>query len=533
LEEHVMRSTFHGLETAKRGMFTQQSALYVTGHNIANANTPGYSRQRVNFAQTEPYPPASMNRPHIPGQMGTGVTAEAVQRIRDSFLDYQYRNEATKLGYWNTRSEAIAKMEDIMNEPSEYGLGKAMTQFWEALQDLSVNPENEGARAVVRQRGMAVAESFNYLYNSLSQIRNDLGQEIKTGLLEVNSILKQISELNDQIKAIEPNGYLPNDLYDKRDLLVDELSKFFQVKVETVASGGNALDIAEGIYEISLVNQDGSTIKIVTKDGYSKLSVDPSVDPVNDPTNPNGFVSSIKIEGSTTSILPDNLASGRIKSLIESYGYGPDQNNVKGYYPDMLADLDKMAYSFATMFNEQHKTGYGLNNSTGKNFFDIPPTEKGAAALIKVHSDIMTDLSNIAASSKQDASGNVETGNGANALYLTMIKDVQITNGSVTLPSGGTVNSLPITGGTVQTFYEGLIGKIGVDGQQAERMKFNAETLAMSVEKNRQSVSSVSLDEEMTNLIKFQHAYNAAARSITVIDEMLDKIINGMGRVGL
>jgi flagellar hook-associated protein 1 len=530
-----MRSTFHGLEVAKRGMFTQQSALYVTGHNIANANTPGYSRQRVNFVQTEPYPPASMNRPQIPGQMGTGVTAGSVQRIRDSFLDYQYRNEANKLGYWSTRSEAIAKMEDIMNEPSEFGLGKAMTQFWESLQDLSVNPENEGARAVVRQRGVAVAESFNYLYNSLSQIRTDLGQEIKTGLLEVNSILKQISELNDQIKAIEPNGYLPNDLYDKRDALVDELSKFFHVQVEPVPSGGNALDIAEGIYEISLVNQDGSTVKIVTKDGYSKLSVVPSIS--GDPTNPDGYVSEIQIEdvlGTISRISPNNLASGRIKSLIESYGYGSDQNNVKGYYPDMLADLDKMAYTFATMFNAQHQKGFGLNDSTGgRDFFEMtlsgPPTEKGAAATIKVRDEIMNNLSYIAASSKSG-----ESGNGNNALYLSMIKDVQITtSGSATLPSNnGSVTGLPITGGIVQTFYEGLIGKIGVDGQQAERMKINAETLAMSVDNNRQSVSSVSLDEEMTNMIKFQHAYNAAARTITAIDEMLDKIINDMGIVG-
>lgn len=533
---NAMLSTFHGLEVAKRGIFTQQSALYVTAHNIANANTPGYSRQRVNFVETEPFPPASMNRPQIPGQMGTGVEAGSIQRIRDSFLDYQYRNEASKLGYWSTRSEAIAKMEDIMNEPSEFGLSQAMTQFWEALQDLSTNPENEGARAVVRQRGVAVAESFNYLYSSLSQIRDDLGQEIKTGLLEVNSILKQISELNEQIKAVEPNGYLPNDLYDKRDALVDELSKYFQVKVETVPSGGNALDIAEGIYEISLVNQDGSTVKIVTKDSYSKLSVSPSIS--GDPTNPDGYISEIRIEdvlGNITTISYnkfDSLASGRIKSLIEAYGYGSDPDNVKGYYPDMLADLDKMAYSFATMFNAQHREGYDLNNSNGVDFFEMNvsdnTTGKGAAASIKVSDVIMSDLGKIAASSKSG-----ESGNGNNALYLSMIKDVQITNGSATLPSGsGTTVSVPITGGTVQTFYQGLIGKIGVDGQQAERMKTNAETLATSVDNNRQSVSSVSLDEEMTNMIKFQHAYNAAARMITAIDEILDKIINDMGIVG-
>jgi flagellar hook-associated protein 1 len=524
-----MRSTFMGLEIARRGMFTQQSALYTTGHNIANANTPGYSRQRVNFEQTEPYPAASLNRPQIPGQMGTGVEAGSVQRIRESFLDLQYRNEINKLGYWQTRSDAVAKMEDIMNEPSEYGLSAAMTQFWEALQDLSVNPENEGARAAVRQRGIAVAESFNYLHKSLEQIRTDLGQEIKTGLLDVNSILKQISELNDQIKAIEPNGYLPNDLYDKRDLLVDELSKFFHVKVETVRSGGNALDIAEGLYEISLVNEDGSLTKIVTKDGYSKFSVDPAVS--GDPTNPDGYISNLKIDG-TIAISPDKIANGRIKSLIESYGYGTDSNNVTGFYPDMLANLDKMAYTFLKLFNEQHKLGYGLNGNQGV-FFEDLSNVKGAAAAIKVDDRIMQNLDNIAASSKLDANGKGESGNGKNALALTSVKDITITNGQANIPGGVGSISVPITGGTVQTFYQGLIGQLGVEGQQAERMKFNTETLALSVEERRQSVSSVSLDEEMTNMIKFQHAYNAAARSLTAVDEMLDKIINGMGRVGL
>ncbi|NNV07381.1 flagellar hook-associated protein FlgK [Geobacillus sp. C56-T2] len=532
-----MGSTFHGLEVAKRGMAVQQMALYTTGHNIANANTPGYSRQRVNFVQSEPYPPASMNRPQIPGQMGTGVEAGSIERVRDHFLDYQYRNEASKSGYWSARSETIAKMEEIMNEPSEFGLGKALTQFWESLQDLSANPENEGARAVVRQRGIAVAESFHYLNTSLSQIRTDIGQEIKTGLLAVNSILKQISELNDQIKTVEPNGYLPNDLYDKRDALVDELSKYFQVKVETVPSGGNALDIAEGVYEISLVNQDGSTIKVVAKDGYSKLFVEPSVNPVNDRTNPDGYVSKIQIEGASGALTTisdsdfGNLANGRIKSLIELYGYGPNRDNVKGYYPDMLADLDKMAYSFAAIFNAQHRQGYGLNNSNGIDFFELNAdntTGKGAAASIKVSDVIVNDLSQIAASAKSG-----ESGNGNNALYLSMIKDVQITNSLAPLPSGnGATVSVPIIGGTVQTFYQGLIGKIGVDGQQAERMKTNAETLAAYVDNNRQSVSSVSLDEEMTNMIKFQHAYNAAARMITTIDEMLDKIINNMGVSG-
>ncbi|WP_406686217.1 FlgK family flagellar hook-associated protein, partial [Rossellomorea vietnamensis] len=142
-----MRSTFMGLETAKRGMYTQQGALYTTGHNISNANTPGYTRQRVNFTQTEPYPSPSMNRPQVPGQMGTGVEAGSIQRVRDSFLDTQYRGENNKLGYWDTKMEAMKKMEEVMNEPSDSGLSKTMDMFWQSLQDLAVNPTNSGARS--------------------------------------------------------------------------------------------------------------------------------------------------------------------------------------------------------------------------------------------------------------------------------------------------------------------------------------------------------------------------------------------------
>lgn len=139
-----MLSTFHGLETVRRGMTAQQQALYVTGHNIANANTPGYSRQRVNFEQTPPYPFASQNRPVMPGQMGTGVEGGTVQRMREEFLDVQYRGENMKYGYWNTRAEALYKMEEIMNEPSDEGLAKTLDRFWQALQDLAVNPSNSG-----------------------------------------------------------------------------------------------------------------------------------------------------------------------------------------------------------------------------------------------------------------------------------------------------------------------------------------------------------------------------------------------------
>lgn len=193
-----MTSTFFGLETAKRGMNTQQNALFVTGQNISNANTLGYTRQRINFEATSPYPHGGMSRPQIPGQMGTGVKAGSIQRVRDSFLDQQYRGENSKLGYWSTRSDALSKMEDILNEPSDSGLSAAMNQFWQSLQDLSTGPENDGARAVVLQRGQAVAETFNYLSNSIKDNQQYIGNELDVSITDINSILKQIGKLTNK-----------------------------------------------------------------------------------------------------------------------------------------------------------------------------------------------------------------------------------------------------------------------------------------------------------------------------------------------
>ncbi|KAB7706561.1 flagellar hook-associated protein FlgK [Bacillus aerolatus] len=513
-----MRSTFHGLEVAKRGMFTQQTAISTTGHNIANANTPGYTRQRVNFQQTEPYPAPAMNRPQIPGQMGTGVEAGSIQRVRESFLDTQYRGENNKLGYWQSKSEALSKMEDILNEPSTNGLSAVMGQFWQSLQDLSVNPENEGARAVVLQRGQAVVDTFHYMHDSISAIKNDIGSQINVTVKEVNSILEQISSLNQQISEIEPHGYLPNDLYDERDRLVDQLSQHVNVKVETIGSGGKALAIAEGKYTIKLADVTGD-ITLVDSEGLTFNKIETQIT--------DGSITGFKVEGQATPVTVSDFPQGKIKGLAESH---------EDLYPTALNDLDKMAYTFGRIFNEVHKKGYGLeaDAQSTKNFFDGLSTDKAnvkdAAKTIQM-SNITTK--EIAASVKASNGGN-----GTNAINLANISQMLL-NGTQKL-EGFTDPEVEINlqdfsaieTGTIQSFYEGIIGKLGVEAQQAVRMTKNSAVLAQSVETNRQSVSSVSLDEEMTNLIKFQHAYNAAARNITIVDEMLDKIINGMGTGG-
>ena len=504
-----MRSTFMGLETAKRGMYAQQSAIYVTGHNIANANTPGYTRQRVNFKPSEPFPGASMNRPQIPGQVGTGVEDDSIQRIREKFIDVQFRNENTKFGYYQTLSSNISKMEDIFNEPSDHGLSKAMVQFWQSLQDLSTNGDNEGARRVVIERGKAVSETFQYLHESLTTFRSDVGNEIEVTVKNVNSLLKQISNVNEQISAVEPHGYLPNDLYDERDRLIDELSGFLPIKTSYDSNGGNSLDIAEGNATVKLVIGE-QEIVLVDKSGAKTAQLDGTV--LNFGGNDSIDLASDELKG-----------KGSLSALIYTYG---DMDNETGLYPSMLADLDKYAFTFAKLMNEVHQKGFDLNGEEGQPMFDIGDDYKGAADRISV---LLTHPSEVAASINAEHSGN-----GENALILSKVKDIVIKEGVADFRPelDLVVEDLPVQSGSIQSFYEGVIGKMAVEGQQANRLEYTSQVLLNSVDYQRSSISGVSLDEEFSNLIQYQHAYAASARMVTVVDEMLDKIINGMGLGG-
>ncbi|MGE8033495.1 flagellar hook-associated protein FlgK [Lysinibacillus sp. NPDC093692] len=518
-----MRSTFMGLEASKRGLFTQQTALYTTGHNISNANTLGYSRQRVNMQATQGFPQAGLNQPNYPGHLGTGVEAGSIQRMRDEFVDRQFRQETNKLGYWESRSNAISQMEDIMDEPSQYGLNAALEQFWKGLQDVSTNPENTASRKVAIQRADHLAESFRYMDKQIKTIQGNLGNEINVATNRINSLLKQIAAINKQVQEVEPNGHVPNDLYDARDVLIDELNNYIPVSIKRVPSGGNASAVAEGSVtvvfkpygtdkEIELVNgRDFATIEV------NGTVADPSGSKQINGNDLSNVFSSIQVSGLGTSetITYDQLEPGKGKmlSLIDSYGYD-SPGGPKGYYVETLADLNKLAVKFAEAFNKMHKQGYDLTGV--QNGLDFFTTEDGlpiTAGNIKVNDEFLKDPSKLAAS---DAAN--EEGNGKFALELANLQSK---------------SQADLDGATFNSFYQGMIGKLGTDGEEAYRLNMTSQKLLVTLSGNRASVSSVSLDEEMTNMITFQQAYNANARMITVVDETLDKIINGMGRVGL
>ncbi|WP_416147312.1 flagellar hook-associated protein FlgK [Salipaludibacillus sp. HK11] len=631
-----MLSTFHGLETSRRALSTHQAALHTTGHNIANANTPGYSRQRVNFTQTEAFPNPGFNQPGIPGQLGTGVKAGEIQRVREAFLDMQFRAEHNKSAYWDARRTSLEKIEDIMNEPTEDGLANTMDRFWQSLQDLAANPEDSGTRSVVRERGIAIAETFNYSYNSLEAIQRDHKEQIGVQEKQINSLLTQIDNLNKQIASVEPHGMLPNDLYDQRDMLVDELSQFVNIKVERVASGGAAKEMADGKYTISLMDDRGRDTGIKLIDGATlrKNTIEVNFSDDNEAVNSITFTNGALVDpdneiyntvmtgdGAQVSINEFFNSSGALSSVIEAYGYDTgsfnatgefESGDIEGLYPDMMANLDVMASTFADEFNRIHSSGWSLSEiesgeKVGFDFFDYSG-EDSTAQNLRISDEIKSSRNNIAASGSADnifvrmsgdgdevdgpmvsgifegdgydeisvrydnvseqweystdggttyiefddttttsidgltinvlgvteddtvwsladlengerPPGDAYAGDGSNALALANVKDTNLNFGE-----DSTTN--------IQSFYQGVIGQMAVDTNEAGRLARNTATLRDSVHQNRQSISSVSLDEEMSNMIQFQHAYNAAARNLTAVDEMLDVIINRMGLVG-
>jgi len=453
----------------------------------------------------------------MPGFLGTGVEAGSIQRIRDSFVDHQFRSESTKLGYWESRSNAIAQMEDVIGEPSEYGLQQSMSDFWQSLQTLAANPENGGARAVVVERGAAVADSFNYIYKSVSEIKGNLGDEIDFGTKTINSLLSQIGELNKQIATVEPNGYLPNDLYDARDGLLDQLSSLVPIETSYVPTGGRAPAIAEGTVTVKIKTITTAAITVVRGGESSEISVNTSGTGKFPNVIDNFHISGKPAVDDPNKVIEldiDNMPkTGELRSLVDSYGY-KTPTGVKGLYPEMLAKLDKMANEFAKEFNIVHGKGTDLEGKPGLPFFVGDVSGEFTASSIAVNDVIRKDPNKLAAS---DSTTGAEVGNGKNAKNL----------GDVFFAKNDALE-----GSSIQSFYAQVIGQLGVEGQQAIKMTDSSGTLLLSVSNRRDSISSVSLDEEMTDMIRFQQAYNASARMITVMDEALDKIINGMGTVG-
>ncbi|QGU00434.1 Flagellar hook-associated protein FlgK [Candidatus Syntrophocurvum alkaliphilum] len=412
-------SNFMSLEIGKRSIMTHQTALSVTGHNVSNANTPGYSRQVANITTNRPWhaPMLAGNAPA--GQIGTGVKVEDIQRMRDAFLDYQIRNENKTAGYWDSVQQNLSRVEVILNEPSEEGLRAVMDMFWESWQDLSVNPESESVRAVVAELGETVADAFNNTHRQLFELKEDVNSNVKIKIDEINSLADQITDLNEQIQGISIAGKQPNDLLDKRDMLLEELSQITDINVyeEPHYENGGQTQSYSGMVTVQI---GGRTL--VQGHNYTPLSTK---------QDENGMHMPVWSDTGAKA----NINGGELRGLLDSRGktdLEQDANsNYKGIIQEMIDDLNKLAKTVIIGTNDVHRGGYSLNNKSGTpdgtNFFKMPKNPddiENWAQLMSLDTTIKNDSNNIAAASNRtwEDGEKVNFGDGSNALKIAQLK---------------------------------------------------------------------------------------------------------------
>jgi len=618
-------STFAGIEIGKRSLIGHTLGLNTIGHNLSNASVEGYSRQRIEMKATDPIYMPGLNRELYPGQLGQGMEASRIERVRDMLLEGRIINETAGEGYWGARDKYILLLEQIYNEPTEVSVRSLMDKFWESWQELSLNPTEVGARTAVLQRGQALIDAIHGRYFRLKETRDMIEGDIRAVVGEVNDLGREIAALNEQIIKIEALGDNPNDLYDRRDLLAGRLAELVDITIGTqdpdeyvIYTGGRHL--VQGRHYEELV-----PVPDPTNDSYSRI-----------------------VWGATGDVL--ELRGGKLAGLIELRDM-----DARGE----IQKLDLMTVTFIDLVNEVHSRAFGLNGRTGIDFFveypfinnlagnydrtgdgvndssyifringtnTLDPKEqvglRGTLILPGVTDNVLVDYfptdtvqdiifrintsgAEVAARLNREGqltvtgvpaadtanpdfvirrledtgqflvgySGMLQAGGPAGTFdwggpdaVLNLAVESRFAVAPQAHPSGwievnpalaadplsvasalqgggeafgdgsaalaiANLRTAPVmlgASGGFDEYFSTVVTDIGLRGEIAEAALQTQSLVLKELRDMREALSGVNVDEELANMIKYQHGYSAAARFVTEIDRMLDTIINRM-----
>ena len=623
-----MGSTFSGIELGKRSIMANTDAITTAGHNISNANTEGYSRQRVQIKEFDPLYKPDLTRAERPGQIGPGVDVMSIERIRDTLLDKRIVAQANQESYWDTRSKYYMMLEQIYNEPYDVSIRSNMDKFWESWQELSVNPESKAARQAVVTRGETLTDSINERWTALNGVATIINGDIDATVKQVNDLTAQIAALNGEIVRSRAMGDNPNDLLDRRDLLVDKLSALIDISTDDrdpdefmIHTGGEIIvqgSVRRGIELVPRYDDTGYN-KVIWSDtqedaffrggtlaalielrdvdirqemqDLNEMTLN-FADLVNDVhrnavgankvtgidffvqhsfvenTNGNydrdgdgvldtsyifrftgtnkldlqqqvGIEGTITLSGKSGNVEIQYYHTDTVETVIARIN--DSQSEVKAYL-DRDNHLVLKATASENMDNPDfvirhvEDSGYflagysGLLNGTGAaNAYDFNQADsvnalvQGAqfavspvynpAAYISVNSEVQKDVMSVAAGYK-DASGSTAVGDGRAAVEIASIRNTSIMVGSMR---------------TFDDYFADSVTKVGLKGQQAETNLLSQNAIMDDLRNTRDSISGVNIDEELAEIMKFQHGYNAAAKFITVWDSLIDTVINKLG----
>ncbi len=462
-------STFSGLTTALSGIVAQRYGLDTTGANVANANTPGYSRQRVDLSPTSPTTTGTAVHSRWDGP-GTGVLVTDIQRVSEELVTARVRQERSTAEFMSVDAAAWDRLEVTLGEPGSTGLTARLSTFWASFHDLANNPGSTAARSQVLQAGAGVTDSMGQLATGVAQAWTDHRAGLDLLVQEVNATARSVADLNSSIRDASAAGGTPNELLDQRDLLVQRLS---ELTGATVRAG-----------DLGVVDVYVGGTAVVRGDRVTALSVDPSSVTTVAAVQAGGTVGVTGTAGA-----PVDVPGGRIGATLVA---------LTATWPGVMTSLDTAAESLATRVNALHTAGSGLDGASGRAFFSGT-----TAAGLRVD---VTDPAHVAAGA---------TGSGA-------------LDGS----HADTIAALGRGPASPDADWRAFVSDVGARSQAATRRSTAQAVVVGDVMAAREAVSGVDIDEELTNMVMFQRAYEGAARMLTAVDEALDTLINRTGLVG-
>jgi len=463
-----MSSLSSGINTALQAILAQSQVIEVIDHNVANVDTTGYHRQSAVLEATSSNPTMSTYLGIGAGQLGTGVTVEQIQRFSQDYLDTQYRAVSAQNKNWDYQNQILTQVESAMSDTSGGGLSSELDQFWAAWQDLASDPTETSYRQEVLTDAASLCQVFNNDAQQLVSLQQDQNETIESQVSQINSLAKSIADLNGQISQAEAENQQPNDLLDQRDDDLDQLAELTGAVSSTQANGEVTVSISGHM--------------LVT--GQNALTLQTEADPTN-----NGLDSIVWANDSHS--FTSN--GGELGGILQARDV---------YIPKQLNAINQMANTLITQVNALHSSGYTQDGTQGGQFFS------GSSALdISVEDGLTAE--DIAASSSASESGNSDI---ATQIYNLSSQKLMANNTQ-----------------TLGDYYNGAVTDLANTTQQASDNSGQSATVLDALDTQRQSVYGVSQDEEATNLATAQQAYQAAARVMTVINDLLDVVINQMG----
>lgn len=465
-----MSSSFFGLNIGVRALRASQKALEVISHNIVNINTEGYRKQDAVLGTTKPEGNPAVCRNISTGQLGSGVEVNEIRRLYDHYIERESNAELQNKGKWEVGVNIFEQIESILAEPSENGIRNMVDVYWNSWSDLENSPEDYSVRKSLVENSKSLCSLLRNTYKKFESLRTELNREVDIKVKDINNLANQIKELNGLIKEIKIGGDNPNDLMDKRDLLVNKLANMINIDIKE--TNFNQLDIFIG----------GTAI--VRENNYT---------PLKTVLNPSTGLYDIRWQDSDRMV---EVSNGQIYSMI---------NFRDVYIPDIMKSLDNLAKYFINETNGIHRTGYGLDGtSTGYDFFSGSDIKS-----IGINSVIDAEISLVAA-----AKNAAQPGDNSNVTDILGLRTQK-------LFESGTNNS--------DEYYNSMIVKVGVEKQQYLKESENSNLLLNNINSRRESISGVSLDEEIVNMMRYQHSYNAAAKVINTMNELFETIISQIG----